>query len=159
MARSSCVFASNVGASGEFDVAKGTGAFKGEANAALTVASGKVSYTAYVPDRLGWALRYTDDRGNDFNMGLLRLCLTPELTGFVGASVQIEGQLQIARSGDQQVLMGQPGGRLPRFHERKTRGAVCSINKWPPKTKASASPPKPSPAPVSKAASRAACNG
>ncbi|MGO4005128.1 hypothetical protein ABVN23_29190 [Pseudomonas fluorescens] len=117
-------FASNVGASGEFDVAKGTGAFKGEANAALTVSSGKVSYTAYVPDRLGWALRYTDDRGNDFNMGLLRLCLTPELTGFVGASVQIEGQLQIARSGDQQVLMGQPGGRLPRFHERKTRGVA-----------------------------------
>ena len=117
-------FASNVGASGEFDVAKGTAAFKGEANAALTVASGKVNYTAYVPDRLGCALRYIDDRGNDFNMGLLRLCLTPELTGFVGASVQIEGQLQIARSGDQQVLMGQPGGRLPRFHERKTRGAA-----------------------------------
>ncbi len=44
-------FASNVGASGEFDVAKGTAAFKGEATAALTVATGKVSYTAYVPDR------------------------------------------------------------------------------------------------------------
>ncbi|MNB92285.1 ATPase [Pseudomonas sp. ACN5] len=117
-------FASNVGASAEFDVDKGNVALKGEAKAALTLASGKVNFTAYVPDRLGWALRYTHSNGNDFNMGLLRLCLTPELTGFVGASVQIEGQLQIARSGDQQVLVGQPGGRLPRFSERKTRGAV-----------------------------------
>ncbi|WP_449104525.1 hypothetical protein [Pseudomonas mohnii] len=116
-------FASNVGASAEFDIAKGNTALKGEAQASLTLASGRVNLTAYVPDRLGWALRYTS-KGNDFNMGLLRLRLTPELSGFVGASVQLEEQLQIARSGDQQVLVGNPGGRLPRFTERKVRGAV-----------------------------------
>ena len=117
-------FVSNVGASGEFDVQKGNVAFKGEAKSSLTLASGLVNFNAYVPDRVGWALRYTNAKGVDFNMGMLRLCLTPELSGFIGASVHLEGQLQVVMQGDQQLLAGQPGGRLPRFSERKTRGAV-----------------------------------
>jgi hypothetical protein len=117
-------FVSNVGASGEFDVQKGNVAFKGEAKSSLTLASGLVSFNAFVPDRVGWALRYTNAKGVDFNMGMLRLCLTPELSGFIGASVHLEGQLQVVMQGDQQLLAGQPGGRLPRFSERKTRGAV-----------------------------------
>ncbi|NWL18013.1 ATPase, partial [Pseudomonas umsongensis] len=57
-------------------------------------------------------------------MGMLRLYLSPELCGFVGASVTLEEQLQMVTQGDQQLLAGQPGGRLPRFRERRTRGAV-----------------------------------
>jgi hypothetical protein len=67
-------------------------------------------------------LSYTNGKGNVFDMGRMRLFLSSELSGFIGASVQIEGQLQIVTQGDQQLLAGQPDGRLPRFYERKTRG-------------------------------------
>jgi hypothetical protein len=117
-------FVSNVGASAEFDPSKGNVAVKGEAKATLTVASGMVNMTVYVPDRLGWSLSYASPRGNTFDMGMLRLYLTPELNGFIGASVQVEGQLQVVTQGNQQLLAGQPGGRLPRFKERRTKGAV-----------------------------------
>jgi hypothetical protein len=117
-------FVSNVGASAEFDPGKGNVAVKGEAKASLTVASGMVSLSAFVPDRLGWSLSYTNAKGNVFDMGMLRLHLSPELSGFVGASVQLEAQLQIVTQGDQQLLAGQPNGRLPRFTERRTKGAV-----------------------------------
>lgn len=117
-------FVSNVGASAELDPNEGNVAIKGEAKASLTIASGLVNLTAYVPDRMGWSLSYTNAKGNVFDMGMLRLYLSPELCGFVGASVTLEEQLQIVTKGDQQLLAGQPGGRLPRFRERRTRGAV-----------------------------------
>ncbi|CAI8925388.1 ATPase [Pseudomonas sp. IT-P218] len=117
-------FVSNVGASAEFDPGKGNVAVKGEAKASLTIASGMVNLSAYVPDRMGWSLSYTNAKGNLFDMGMLRLHLAPELCGFVGASVTLEGQLQVVTKGDQQLLAGQPNGRLPRFKERRTRGAV-----------------------------------
>ncbi|WP_157832150.1 ATPase [Pseudomonas sp. S09G 359] len=115
-------FVSNVGASAEFDPSKGNVALKGEAKATLTVASGMVNLTAYVPDRLGWSLSYTNAKGNTFDMGVLRLYLSPELNGFIGASVQVEGQLQVVTTGDKQLLAGQPSSRLPRFQERRTKG-------------------------------------
>jgi hypothetical protein len=117
-------FVSNVGASAEFDPNKGNVAAKGETKASLTVASGMVNLSAFVPDRMGWSLSYTNAKGNLFDMGMLRLRLTPQLCGFVGASVTLEGQLQVVTKGDQQLLAGQPNGRLPRFKERRTRGAV-----------------------------------
>jgi hypothetical protein len=117
-------FVSNVGASAEFDPSKGNVAIKGEAKASLTLASGVVNLAAYMPDRLGWSLSYDNAQGNTFDMGILRLCLTPELTGFIGASAQVEGQLQVVTKGDQQLLAGQSGGRLPRFQERRTKGAA-----------------------------------
>lgn len=99
-------------------------ALKAEAKATLTVTSGMLNLTAYVPDRLGWSLSYTDSKGHALDMGMLRLYLSPELNGFMGASVQVEGQLQVVTSGDQQLVAGQPGGRLPRFRERRTTGAA-----------------------------------
>lgn len=117
-------FVSNVGASAEFDPAKGNVAIKGEAKATLTVASGTISFDAYVPDRLGWSLSYTSTKGKTFDMGMMRLRLSPELNGFIGASVLVEGQLQIVTSGDKQLLAGQPSGRLPRFQERRAKGAT-----------------------------------
>ncbi|KKX62461.1 hypothetical protein [Pseudomonas putida] len=117
-------FVSNVGASAEFDPNKGNVAAKGETKASLTVASGMVNLSAFVPDRMGWSLSYTNAKGNLFDMGMLRLRLTPQLCGFVGASVTLEGQLQVVTKGDQQLLAGQPNGRLPRFKERRTKGAV-----------------------------------
>ncbi|WPN51992.1 hypothetical protein QMK52_24270 [Pseudomonas sp. P9_2] len=115
---------SNVGASAEFDPNKGNVAVKGEAKASLTVASAVVNLAAYFPDRMGWSWSYTNTQGNTFDMGMVRLCLTPELSGFIGASAQVEAQLQVVTQGDQQVLAGQPDGRLPRFSERRTKGAT-----------------------------------
>lgn len=117
-------FASNVGASAEFDPLKGQASIKGEASASLSLASATVNLTAYVPDRFGWSLSLTRETGPAFDLGKLRLYLTPELKGFIGASVMVEGQMQVMIQGDQQILAGQPGGRLPRFQARKTRGAV-----------------------------------
>ncbi|UVJ46133.1 hypothetical protein NVV94_11660 [Pseudomonas sp. LS1212] len=117
-------FVSNVGASAEFDPNKGQASFKGEAKANLSLASATVNLTGYIPDRLGWSLSYTNTKGHVFDMGMLRLFVAPELSGFIGASVLIEGQLQVVLKGDQQMLAGQSGGRLPRFRERRTRGAV-----------------------------------
>lgn len=117
-------FASNVGASAEWDVAKGQVAIKAEAQSSLTLASGVVNMSLYVPDRTGWALRCTMGSGQTIDLGMLRVALMPELTGFIGASVHLEGQLQVVTNGGIQVLAGQPGGRLPRFKERQTRGAT-----------------------------------
>ncbi len=116
-------YVSNVGASAEFDPKNGNVSIKGEGKASLTVAAGTAQMQIYVPDRLGWALAYTTQSGQVFDLGMLRLNLTPALSGFIGASVMVEGQLQVVVQGDQQMLAGQPGGRLPRFTERKTTGA------------------------------------
>ncbi|SEN66215.1 hypothetical protein SAMN04487857_1333 [Pseudomonas sp. ok272] len=118
-------FVSNVGASVEFDPEKGNIALKGEAKANQTLVSGMVNLTRYIPDRLGWALRYTTSKGNAFDMGMLRLYLAGELSGFVGASVQVEAQLQVVVvDGREQKLAGQPNSRLPRFSQRRTQGSV-----------------------------------
>ena len=117
-------FVSNVGASAEFDPAKGHAALKADAKASLAIASGTVGIQAYVPDRLGWSLAYAHGDGQTFDMGRMRLLIEPELTGFIGASVVLEGQLQVVVKGDKQMLAGQPDGRLPRFHKRQTKGAV-----------------------------------
>jgi hypothetical protein len=117
-------FASNLGANAEFDLQQGQASIKGEAKASLTLASGTVNLTAYVPDRLGWSLSYTGSQGQVFDMGLLRLYVTPALSGFIGASVLLEEQSQVVVKGDRQLLAGQPGGRLPRFYNRRSRGAV-----------------------------------
>ena len=117
-------FASNVGASAQFDLAEGQASIKGEAKASVTMASASVNLEAFVPDRLGWKLSYTSANGHEFEMGMLRLHIIPQLTGFIGASVVVEGQLQVVVKGNQQMLVGQPGGRLPRFTDRNHRGAV-----------------------------------
>ena len=117
-------YVQNVGMSAEYDPGSGSVAIKAEAKSSLTLASGMTQMTVYVPDRMGWSLNYTTDDGNAFDMGLLRLVLTPSLSGFIGASVVLEGQLQVVTQGEQQLLAGQPGSRLPRFSERRDRGAV-----------------------------------
>ncbi|MFJ3076932.1 hypothetical protein [Pseudomonas sp. NPDC087029] len=117
-------FVANMGASAEFDPHKSQASIKGEGKASLTLASGTVALTAYVPDRFGWNLKYTDSKQQLFDMGHFRLVVAQRLTGFIGASAMLEGQLQVMVKGDNQVLAGQKGGRLPRFKERRTRGAV-----------------------------------
>jgi len=115
---------SNVGASAEFDPAKGQAAVNVAAKASFSIASATVGAQAFVPDRLGWSLAYAHGDGQTFDMGRMRLLIEPELTGFIGASVVLEGQLQVVVDGDKQMLAGQPGGRLPRFETRRTKGAV-----------------------------------
>lgn len=115
-------FVSNVGASAEFDVDKGQASIKGEYKRTLTLASGVANLTFYAPDRTGWALTLkVGDRGT-IDMGMLRLCLDVQADGFIGGSLQLEGQLQVITKGEQQMVAGQPGGRLPRFRERKAKG-------------------------------------
>lgn len=88
-------FVSNVGASAEFDPTKGQASVNAQAKASLAIASATVGIQAYVPDRLGWSLAYAYGDGETFDMGRMRLSIEPELTGFIGASVVLEGQLQV----------------------------------------------------------------
>jgi hypothetical protein len=115
-------FVSNVGASAQFDPRKKQAAIKGEAKVSLALASGVANMTIYAPDRRGWALKVQRDNGKAFDLGMLRVCVEGELSGFLGGSAQLEAQLQVVVDGKKQSVAGQPGGRLPRFSERKASG-------------------------------------
>ncbi|MDE1196161.1 MAG: hypothetical protein PW896_13540 [Pseudomonas sp.] len=115
-------FVSNVGASAEFDVTQGQGVLKGECKRTLTVASGYANLTSYLPDRIGWPLKLHWRNGQAVDLGMIRLCLEGQVSGFLGASLQLETQLQVMFKDDQQIISGQAGGRLPPFRERRARG-------------------------------------
>lgn len=104
---------------------------KGEAKADLTVFSGKVNTTIYVPDRVGWPLKFMVNDTKEANIGVLRATLCGELTGYVGASAQAEGNLQFVTYENKQLLMGNrtPGSN---FSTRK-KGVTIKDNKEKPK--------------------------
>jgi hypothetical protein len=112
-------FSSNAGAKAEFDVEKKQLSITGEYKRTLTVASGVGNLSIFVPDRTGWALKMDMGDAGTFDMGLFRLCIDGQVSGFVGSSLQIEAQVQVLQLGDQQIITGQKGGNLPRFSERK----------------------------------------
>lgn len=119
-------FISNVGAAAEFNPGEGHVSIKGEATASLSVASGIGRAVFYIPDRLGWDLRYVPGEEETtpllvgLNMGVIRLYIENQLIGFVGASAQLAAQLQVmVKDDEQQIVAGLPQGRLPRFQERQ----------------------------------------
>ncbi|AVE76336.1 hypothetical protein [Klebsiella michiganensis] len=123
-------FISNVGAEAEFNPNEGGLKFKGEAKASVAIASGIGRADFYIPDRLGWDLRYIPGEESEagktgqvltgLNMGVVRIYIENQLIGFVGASAQIEAQLQVmVQDNEQQVVAGQRQGRIPRFQERQ----------------------------------------
>ncbi|MBY4836662.1 ATPase [Pantoea sp. DY-15] len=118
-------FTANAGASGEFSMKGGRNlSIKGEASSTLTIASGEARMTCYYPDRVGWSLKFESEI-IPIDMGMFRMFLEPSLTGFIGASVHVEGQLEVVTVGTTQRLRGREhGGRLPPFHERRTTGRV-----------------------------------
>ncbi|GAB0878961.1 hypothetical protein ZA09F31_44290 [Escherichia coli] len=124
-------FVSNVGAEAEFNPNEGSVKVKGEAKGSLIIASGVGSAEFFIPDRLGWELTYTPKKNTDsnvseqtpksFNLGVVRVYIENQLIGFVGASAHIEAQLQVmVKDNEQQIVAGQPRGRLPRFQERQS---------------------------------------
>lgn len=123
-------FISNVGAETEFNPNEGKVSIKGEAKTTLSVASGVAKAATFIPDRLGWNLSYTPEAISGYNspeqtvatisMGVIRVCIENTLIGFMGASAQVEAQLQImVNDKEQQIVAGQPQGRLPRFKARQ----------------------------------------
>ncbi|MBB3321057.1 hypothetical protein [Atlantibacter sp. RC6] len=105
---------------------------KGEAKADLAVFCGKVNSTIYVPDRVGWELKFMVNDTKEANIGILRAKIDGELTGYVGASAQAEGNLQFVTFGNKQLLMGNrtPGSR---FATRKKEGVTIKDSKENPK--------------------------
>ncbi|MCI8208921.1 hypothetical protein AUC61_05165 [Pseudomonas sp. S25] len=112
-------FTSNAGAKAEFDVEKKQLSIMGEYKRTLTVASGFGNLSFFIPDRTGWGLKMEMEDGRKADLGLVRLCIDAQVSGFLGSSLQLEAQLQVVQLGDQQIVAGQPGGNLPRFRERK----------------------------------------
>lgn len=115
-------FVSNFGANVEIDPRKQQFSIKGEVGGSLTAAAGIASFSIYAPDRIGWALTVNPSDENEvpFDLGMMRLSLNVRLAAFIGATLQVEAQFQVVRSGDQQTVMGQPG-RLRRFSERRSK--------------------------------------
>ncbi len=123
-------FVSNVGAEAEFNPNEGKVSIKGEAKASLALATGIGLAVLYIPDRLGWELKYKPGKKEDegtpqelpaLNMGVMRIYIENKLIGFAGASAQLEAQLQVQIKDDkQQVVTGQRQERLPRFQERQS---------------------------------------
>lgn len=105
---------------------------KGEAKADLAIFCGKVNSTIYVPDRVGWELKFMVNDTKEAKIGILRARIDGELTGYVGASAQAEGNLQFAMFDNKQLLMG---NRTPssRFAARKKKGVIIKDNKENPK--------------------------
>lgn len=105
---------------------------KGEAKADLTVFCGKVNSTTYVPDRVGWELKFMVSDTKEAKIGILRAKIEGELRGYVGASAQAEGNLQFVTFGNKQLLMGNrtPGSR---FATRKKEGVTIKDSKENPK--------------------------
>ena len=72
-----------------------------------------------MPDRIGWQLKFIiNDESQEANLGMLRTRIETGLTGYAGASAQIEGNLQFVSCDDQQKIMGLRAPRS-RFEERK----------------------------------------
>ncbi|TBL50382.1 ATPase [Obesumbacterium proteus] len=117
-------FTSNSGASGEWDPYDGKLSFKVEHSSVLSIASGTVSSKFYMPDRIGWPLKYVaENRVKPVDMGMLRVYFETSLIGFAGASAQVESQVQVRTIGTKQVVMGIREPQLPRFRERRVTGA------------------------------------
>lgn len=117
-------FTSNLGASGDWDPIDGKLKVKAEFSAALSVASGTAEAKYFMPDRIGWPLKFTPTgRASPVDMGMLRVYIQTSLIGFAGASAQAEAQFQVTTINSKQIIMGKPNERLPRFSERRVRGA------------------------------------
>ncbi|MGK3494021.1 hypothetical protein [Citrobacter youngae] len=100
---------------------------KGEAQAELTVFSGKVNSTLFVPDRTGWPLKFMINDKEEANIGVLRAKIEGQLTGYVGASAKIEANLQFVTYNQKQLLMGNRT-KSSTFAERK-EGVKVKDNK------------------------------
>lgn len=113
-------FASNTGASGEWDPYNGKATLKAEHSTVLSVASGTAVATFYMPDSIGWSLKMLPPPGKSkvLNMGMWRIYLETSLIGFAGASLQVEAQVQVTTIGAKQAIIGNREGRLPRFRNR-----------------------------------------
>lgn len=105
---------------------------KGEAKADLAIFCGKLNSTIYVPDRVGWELKFMVNDTKEAKIGILRARIDGELTGYVGASAQAEGNLQFVTFDNKQLLMGNrtPGSR---FAARKKEGVTIKNSKENPK--------------------------
>ncbi|EJJ1582216.1 hypothetical protein NIO92_004463 [Salmonella enterica] len=112
-------FSANAGAAVDWTPRTQQGRISGEASCELALAAAQATTTFYRPDRGGWQLRFIiNDQKKEANLGVLRAKIETVLTGFAGASANIEGNLQFVLSDGKQRLMG---ARTPlsRFEERQ----------------------------------------
>ncbi|KAB8312302.1 hypothetical protein EH227_00010 [Rouxiella chamberiensis] len=96
----------NASAAGSWDPDSGEAKIKGEAHSEFTVFSGQVNATLFVPDKIGWCLKFMVNDTKEANLGILRAKIETGLTGYIGASAQIEGNLQFVTYNKKQMLMG-----------------------------------------------------
>ncbi len=89
--------------------------------------SGTINSTIYTPDRIGWPLKFMISDTKEANIGILRAKIDGELTGYVGASAQVEENLQFVIYNNKQLLMGNRTAGS-RFVERKNGVRISSTN-------------------------------
>lgn len=96
----------NASAAVSWNPESGEAKLKGEAHSEFTVFSGNVNATLFVPDKIGWCLKFMVNDTKEANLGILRAKIETGLTGYIGASAQIEGNLQFVTYNKKQMLMG-----------------------------------------------------
>ncbi|NCH89219.1 hypothetical protein EHJ13_17540 [Cronobacter dublinensis] len=120
-------FTANASALNTWNADNGKAQIKGEAKADLTIFSGTINSTIYTPDRIGWPLKFMISDTKEANIGILRAKIDGELTGYVGASAQVEENLQFVIYNNKQLLMGNRTAGS-RFVERKNGVRISSTN-------------------------------
>ncbi len=124
-------FSSNASCQASWNPDKNSALIKGEAKAELALFTGNVNTAIYMPDRTGWRLKFIiNDENKEANLGVLRTKIDTGLTGYAGASAQLEGNLQFVASDGQQKIMGLRAPRS-RFEERQN-GVVVQTESKPP---------------------------
>lgn len=126
-------FSSNAACQASWNPDTKAASITGEAKTELALFSGQVDSSFYMPDRIGWRLKFIiNDDNKEANLGILRTRIDTGLTGYAGASALIEGNLQFVASGGQQKIMGL---RAPRSRfEARQQGFVVQTDGTPPQS-------------------------
>ncbi|HEY4317366.1 MAG TPA: hypothetical protein VGN04_07175 [Herbaspirillum sp.] len=101
-------YMAGVGASAEWSPLEGKAGLKAEAKAEFALAEGKGSLTVYAPNRTGWVMQFTSQKGVSYPLGAIRGQLELAVAGIVGASAVAELGCEIALSPKKIGVRGVP---------------------------------------------------
>lgn len=106
-------YAGGLGAESSWDPKSGKAGIKAEAKAEFSLAEGKASVVLYAPHRIGWVLKMTSLKGKVYQLGAVRAQAEFVLAGVVGASVVLEGAMEVESTALKVGLRGVPAPTPP----------------------------------------------
>ncbi len=92
-------YAAGAGAEASWDPKAGKVGMKVEGKAEFNLAEGKAALVVYAPHRIGWVLKFTNPTGKVYPLGSIRARIEAILAGVVGASIILEGAVEVEAKG------------------------------------------------------------